>query len=958
MAVVVLSRRLAGVARRTASGRWLRGGLLTAGVLLVLVAIAQSASAGGTGQEIVTDSPSDGSSGGITGEIVRLSASADASNIYYYVKVASTDGVTPPNPPQYITFNVDMRVANVEYYVAADYQPAGTWTDTLLWHGNSFTGGSLGNPITAKWVCNEALFTIPRDTFDLPPSDGTAVDELMATTWNPDVGAIYDTAGGSPPLDSYPGSGKWTIGPSTNLLQDPPTGVTATATGDNEVTVTWVAAPDTGAQPTTFYKIYRSTDGVTFTSVGQTSTTETTWKDTTAPVSDAQVESTSLASYAYQVSAVNCPDLPGGGESALSIASAPITPDFRPDAPVWGATGKTSTTISLSWTAPADRPTGGGTAIAGYRLYRFDTDPGAACDAAEIAAGTPVTVAGTALSVVDTGLSEETDYWYCIQASDRYPAGPNRSPFSLPFKVTTDPPADPTLPTIVSVSPESGPETGGTSVTLTGTNFATTGTVAVKFGATSATSVTVVSSTKITAVTPAGSAGAVDVVVTNPDGQVATKTGGFTYTVTAAPAVTKVNPTAGGVVGGTVVTVTGTGFATTGTVAVTFGSTAGTSVTVASATSLTVTTPAHAAGPVSVAVTNPDGQSASLPDAFTYIAPPPPPPSTAAPLPPLVADAGPMQIVQAGEAVTLDGQGGTASSAGVFEWTQWDGPAVGLSGADASVATFQAPRVTADTVLRFGYRIGDGTRWSDPAAVLVMVRALDQAPVADGGPDRTVAAGDRVVLDGSLSHDPDGDPLDLAWSQVGGPAVVFTVDALWGRASFTAPSATEGQDTVLEFQLDASARGLAGTPDRVLVTVPALVPPLVPAVEVVVSPTDPALVSFQGPDFTDAVEYRWDFGDGQTETGNAVQHQYAESGIYDVVLEVTRTSGVTRLGAEAVVAGPAETQEAPEPQEFSSAPGGGVSRTTGLIASGATVAVVGAAAAAIILWTRRTPPTA
>jgi hypothetical protein len=63
-------------------------------------------------------------------------------------------------------------------------------------------------------------------------------------------------------------------------------------------------------------------------------------------------------------------------------------------------------------------------------------------------------------------------------------------------------------------------------VVITGTNLV--GTTAVTFGATNATSFLVVSDTTINAVTPAHAAGAVDVVVTTPDGS-ATDVGGFTY---------------------------------------------------------------------------------------------------------------------------------------------------------------------------------------------------------------------------------------------------------------------------------------------------------------------------------------------------------------------------------------------------------------------------------------------
>ena len=87
----------------------------------------------------------------------------------------------------------------------------------------------------------------------------------------------------------------------------------------------------------------------------------------------------------------------------------------------------------------------------------------------------------------------------------------------------------PGTPTISNVSPASGRTVGGTTVTITGSNFSVLGIVGVKFQGNAARSVTVNSATQITCTTPPGSAGAVDVVVTNPDGQSATMSGAFTY---------------------------------------------------------------------------------------------------------------------------------------------------------------------------------------------------------------------------------------------------------------------------------------------------------------------------------------------------------------------------------------------------------------------------------------------
>ncbi len=79
---------------------------------------------------------------------------------------------------------------------------------------------------------------------------------------------------------------------------------------------------------------------------------------------------------------------------------------------------------------------------------------------------------------------------------------------------------------VSSVSPASGSSTGGTPITITGTNFGSD--TAVTIGGTAATGVTLSGSTSITAVTPAHSAGAAAVIVTS-GGLSATSSTGFTF---------------------------------------------------------------------------------------------------------------------------------------------------------------------------------------------------------------------------------------------------------------------------------------------------------------------------------------------------------------------------------------------------------------------------------------------
>ena len=169
-------------------------------------------------------------------------------------------------------------------------------------------------------------------------------------------------------------------------------------------------------------------------------------------------------------------------------------------------------------------------------------------------------------------------------------------------------------PTVSGIAPTGGPVAGGTSVTLTGTNF--TGATGMTVGGVAVTSFTVVNDTTITGTTGAHAAGLVNVTVTNPGG---TGTGTGLYTYYNTPTVSGISPTSGPIAGGTSVTLTGTNF--TGATGMTVGGVALTGFTVVNDTTITGTTGAHAAGLVDVAVTNPGGTGTGT-GLYTYITTP------------------------------------------------------------------------------------------------------------------------------------------------------------------------------------------------------------------------------------------------------------------------------------------------------------------------------------------------
>lgn len=127
-----------------------------------------------------------------------------------------------------------------------------------------------------------------------------------------------------------------------------------------------------------------------------------------------------------------------------------------------------------------------------------------------------------------TALADAANYQTDSYASPSttLPAAAGTHHLELDIRCGVEPAPDP-APTITSLDVTSGTAAGGTAVDITGTGF--TATPGVTFGGTAATSVVRVSATHVTCVTPAHAVGAVDVVLTNPDTQTATKSNGYTY---------------------------------------------------------------------------------------------------------------------------------------------------------------------------------------------------------------------------------------------------------------------------------------------------------------------------------------------------------------------------------------------------------------------------------------------
>lgn len=187
---------------------------------------------------------------------------------------------------------------------------------------------------------------------------------------------------------------------------------------------------------------------------------------------------------------------------------------------------------------------------------------------------------------------------------------------------------------------------------------------------------------------------------------------------------------------------------------------------------------------------------------------------------PPTAQAGADQTVHPGDRVVLDAANSVDPDDGIaaYRWVQTIGPVVELSDPRSVQAHFVAPDVSmAGASLRFELTVTDHGGLQDKDNCVITVAWANARPTADAGPDQEVVEGQEVILDGSLSSDPDDGIAAYRWKQTGGPPVGLS-DPNAVQPTFIAPDVTP-EGATLTFRLTVTDHGGLQHDDQCMVNV-------------------------------------------------------------------------------------------------------------------------------------------
>ena len=172
------------------------------------------------------------------------------------------------------------------------------------------------------------------------------------------------------------------------------------------------------------------------------------------------------------------------------------------------------------------------------------------------------------------------------------------------------------------------------------------------------------------------------------------------------------------------------------------------------------------------------------------------------------------QTIDEGVLVTLNGTGSSDpdGDALIYSWVAPSG--ITLSSATASKPTFTAPEVMTNQNYTFSLTVNDGTTNSIADQVIITVRQVNKAPVANAGADQSVIEGSIVALNGSASYDPDNSNITYYWTA---PPEITLSSTTIINPKFTVPNSLTDQNYAISLVVNDGT--VNSTTDQVIITV-------------------------------------------------------------------------------------------------------------------------------------------
>ena len=351
----------------------------------------------------------------------------------YYYRVAATNsaGTGPPSNVAHATTEASAPAAPTNLTATA----SGPTRIVLSWTAPNDNGGV---PITGYKIESSAD---GNDWGENPLVEDTGNDKTTytdpgltaGTTRHYRVSAINRIGTGAP-------SNKASATTQAISAPDAPGNLTATASGQTRIDLSWTAPSNNGGAAITGYRIEVSPNGTgNWTSLagGNTNSTATTYPHTGLSPGTTRH---------YQVRAINSEG--AGAHSNVAHATTDAATVTAPEAPAnLTATASGPTRIDLSWTAPSNN---GGSSITGYRIQVSPSGTGNWTNLAGNTRNTNTTHA-------HTGLSPGTTHHYRVRAINS--VGPGAS--SDVARATTTAATAPDAPSNLTAT-----ATGRTEITL------------------------------------------------------------------------------------------------------------------------------------------------------------------------------------------------------------------------------------------------------------------------------------------------------------------------------------------------------------------------------------------------------------------------------------------------------------------------------------------------------------